>query len=183
MKALSLRQPWADAVLHLGKRIENRRWPTAHRGWFWIHAAQGMTVAEFELAAQFCEEVLDETLDRDDPKYTCSSVELVDKVLGRDAKDARTRLPFGGVVGRARLVDVIQPWQPGALFARAPSASDYPERVRDVWRWHMADQYGFVLEDIQALPARVPCKGSLGFFDLPPDVEAEAERLLAEVTR
>ena len=28
MKALSLRQPWAWAVVHAGKSIENRRWNT-----------------------------------------------------------------------------------------------------------------------------------------------------------
>lgn len=34
MKALALRQPWAYAVTHLGKRIENRTWayPPAMRG-------------------------------------------------------------------------------------------------------------------------------------------------------
>ena len=40
MKALTVRQPWAHAVLYLGKTIENRTWPTAHRGPLLIHAAR-----------------------------------------------------------------------------------------------------------------------------------------------
>lgn len=32
MKGLSLRQPWAWAVVHAGKTIENRRWNTSFRG-------------------------------------------------------------------------------------------------------------------------------------------------------
>jgi hypothetical protein len=44
--ALSIRQPWAWAILHKGKTIENRDWPTRFRGPVCIHAAKGMTRAE-----------------------------------------------------------------------------------------------------------------------------------------
>ncbi len=37
---LSLSQPWAYAVLFLGKGIENRRWPTCYRGPITLHAAK-----------------------------------------------------------------------------------------------------------------------------------------------
>lgn len=39
MKALSIQQPWAWAILHAGKNIENRQWNTRHRGEFAIHAS------------------------------------------------------------------------------------------------------------------------------------------------
>ena len=32
MKALSIRQPWAWAIINAGKDIENRQWPTKFRG-------------------------------------------------------------------------------------------------------------------------------------------------------
>lgn len=38
MKALSIRQPWAHLILHGGKDIENRSWPTNVRGRVLIHA-------------------------------------------------------------------------------------------------------------------------------------------------
>lgn len=38
--ALSLRQPWAYAVLHLGKDVENRRWRSRYRGRVILHASQ-----------------------------------------------------------------------------------------------------------------------------------------------
>ena len=38
MKALTIRQPWADAIIHGAKRIENRTRPTKHRGQILIHA-------------------------------------------------------------------------------------------------------------------------------------------------
>ncbi len=46
--ALSVRQPWAWAIIHAGKDIENRTWRTDFRGPVCIHAAKGMTAAEFD---------------------------------------------------------------------------------------------------------------------------------------
>lgn len=51
--ALSIRQPWAWMILHAGKDIENRCWPTNFRGRVLVHAAKGMTRAEWEGAWTF----------------------------------------------------------------------------------------------------------------------------------
>lgn len=40
MKALSIRQPWAFAIVHLGKDVENRTWRTDYRGPIAIHASK-----------------------------------------------------------------------------------------------------------------------------------------------
>lgn len=37
MKALSIRQPWAWAIIRAGKDIENRTWNTTFRGRFKVH--------------------------------------------------------------------------------------------------------------------------------------------------
>lgn len=44
MKALSIKQPWAWAIIHGGKTIENRNWNTKHRGFFWVHASKGFDI-------------------------------------------------------------------------------------------------------------------------------------------
>jgi len=41
MKALSIRQPWAWAILHAGKDVENRTWQTFYRGPLLVHAPKG----------------------------------------------------------------------------------------------------------------------------------------------
>lgn len=38
MKALTIKQPWADAIAHGTKRVENRTWTTRYRGSILIHA-------------------------------------------------------------------------------------------------------------------------------------------------
>lgn len=40
MKALSIRQPWAWLIVHGHKPVENRGWPTNHRGDLLIHAGR-----------------------------------------------------------------------------------------------------------------------------------------------
>lgn len=40
IKALSIKQPWCHHILHDGKDVENRDWPTKGRGWFIIHASK-----------------------------------------------------------------------------------------------------------------------------------------------
>lgn len=48
LPSLSIRQPWAWAIVHAGKDIENRSWSTNFRGRCLIHAAKGMTRLEYE---------------------------------------------------------------------------------------------------------------------------------------
>lgn len=57
MKALSIRQPWAWLIVNGHKPIENRSWRTAYRGPLLIHAAQGMTRAEYAHARDLAEQV------------------------------------------------------------------------------------------------------------------------------
>jgi hypothetical protein len=40
MKCLSIMQPWAHAILHLGKDVENRSWGTGFAGRILIHASK-----------------------------------------------------------------------------------------------------------------------------------------------
>lgn len=50
MKVLSVRQPWAHAIIHCGKDVENRSWKTDYRGLLLIHAGMkfDMTNDDFE---------------------------------------------------------------------------------------------------------------------------------------
>ncbi len=45
VRALSIRQPWCHHILHDGKDVENRDWPTKGRGWFLIHAGKAWDYA------------------------------------------------------------------------------------------------------------------------------------------
>lgn len=105
-KALSIRQPWAWAVMFAGKDIENRSWQAmnhglAVRGVIAVHAAKGMTRDEYEDAASFM------------------------ATLGVDCPPA-AELWRGAVIGTVEIVDVVKesasPWffGPRGLVLRNP---------------------------------------------------------------
>ena len=58
MKALSVNQPWAWAIMHGGKDIENRDWSTNFRGTVYIHT--GLKFDESGLL--FVEELVGKTI-------------------------------------------------------------------------------------------------------------------------
>jgi len=41
-KAISIKQPWAWAILNCGKGVENRKWRTNYRGRVIVHAGQSI---------------------------------------------------------------------------------------------------------------------------------------------
>ena len=77
MKALSIKQPWAAAIIYGGKDIENRTWNTKLRGTFAVHAGAGC--------------------DTKAPQYVW---DIFDKHFSD--KEA-----YGGIIGTVDLVDVV----------------------------------------------------------------------------
>lgn len=124
-KALTLKQPWAWAVMH-GKDVENRVWNTHHRGPFWIHTSAGMTRKYYEDAKAFIEER-----------------GLQVPPMGE--------LILGSIIGHATIVKV------------APKL-DVPEL-----KWHMPQQFGFVLTNITEAPP-VAYIGSRRFWYVPKNI-------------
>lgn len=97
MRALTIRQPWAWLILHAGKDIENRTWATSFRGPFLVHAAKGMTRAEYDRANAFARQT---------------------GRLGVELPPPEA-LARGGVVGAVTLVDCVpqsaSPWYMGQM--------------------------------------------------------------------
>lgn len=89
--ALSIRQPWAWLIMHAGKDIENRSWPTRYRGRVLIHASKGMAQVDYDNAA-----------------FTLNSIDRLTLL------PAKHELQRGGIVGEALIVDCVEdsrsPW-------------------------------------------------------------------------
>ena len=123
MKALSIRPPWAWAIIHGGKDVENRRLRTRFRGRFLVHASLSVDPADFERAA-----------------------------AALRAADARAIVPCadefarGGIIGSVELVDFADRhdsvwYAPGAFawILRKPRPMEFfPYRGRRSW-FHVPD--------------------------------------------
>jgi hypothetical protein len=88
-RAISIRQPWAWAVVHAGKDVENRS-ETAIRAYrpavgqrILVHASKGMTRVEYERAVEFMTSI----------GVQCPALD---------------DLAFGGVIGIVLVVDVVE---------------------------------------------------------------------------
>lgn len=168
--ALTLRQPWLWAILSAGKRIENRTWKTAARGPVLLHAATGCTMSEYEAAIAWMDER--KLIRRRSAPLTRENASL--PVPPR--LDQMTRGAFCGI---AKIADMIAP---GVVMASNAEAMQLPlgqwnednDRLNATHprlerRWHMIEQFGFVLDHVRELPTKA-ASGSLGLFTVPPDV-------------
>jgi len=52
-----------------------------------------------------------------------------------------------------------------------------------VTKWHMPEQWGWMLKDLAILPEPVPCRGALSLWDIPADVLARIQEQLHGVAR
>lgn len=115
LRVLSIRQPWAWLITSGHKTIENRTWSSDYRGPILIHAGRHWDPSGF---------------DRDFEKW-----------LAKRGITLPLDLPRGGIVGAARISDVVT---------------------------HSADPfffgpYGFALQQAKPLPF-LPCNGQLNLY-------------------
>ncbi len=185
MKALSIRQPWAWAIVHAGKRIENRsradgRMPSlcTYRGPLLIHAAKGCTTQEFHEASLWMYSV--RLAGRDLPDAPTPGRYVL---AGKPTVPELSSLPRGGIVGVCNVIAHIDPMGVAWSDPRDKRPCNPPDL-----RW-WARGYGLVLADVRPLPF-MPYKGALGFFDVPGatpedvvEVARREGRLRAEVAQ
>ena len=125
--ALSVRQPWAWAIIYAGKDIENRSWQAVNhglkrRGRIAIHAAKGMTRDEYEGTKDFIARIGGEV-------------------------PAAIDLRRGGIIGSVEVIDVVSdsdsPWffGPRGLVLRDPKPCKFIPAVGQLgyFKWTRAD--------------------------------------------
>jgi len=91
MKALSIQQPWAWAILH-GKNIENRTWPTHYTGQFLIHAGKKFDHFGYNWL-----------------------LENSDFLPLKDPIPFKDNYPMGGFVGKSNIINCVD-YHPSSFF-------------------------------------------------------------------
>lgn len=171
MRILTVRQPWAGAIIHGGKDVENRVRNIAgdYRGPVAIHAAiQGSGDDQAISAVR----AWDWWLDSDEKDVRGAIIGVVDLAgvhtadecweqdlyrlarLAREDRDALAALPdsgAGGLVGKARMCSA----------------------------WAQDDAHHLVLANPRALAEPIPFRGALGLRRLDDDMVARIEAAIA----
>ncbi|TPM41577.1 ASCH domain-containing protein [Mesorhizobium sp. B2-3-4] len=113
--ALSVRQPWTWSIMHAGKDIENRDWPTRVRGRICLHAAKGMTRDEYE-----------DCLD------TLHGISLGHHFPPRLTLPAFDKLDRGGIVGTVDITDCVSASKSPWFFGRYGFVLRNPEPLPEM---------------------------------------------------
>lgn len=149
MKALTLIQPWSQLIALGAKRIETRSWNTSYRGPLAIHAGKGMPA----YAKEYCHaRIFQEALGWQMP---------VSDVPARIAT-----FPRGCVIAVCALVDCRPTENRGGCDSEV--FDDYPKLDTPQERAFgnfSPGRWGWILEDIIALPEPIPAKGALGLWE------------------
>lgn len=152
MKALTVQQPWAWAIMHGGKLTENRTQNWKYRGPLAIHAGVRWSDrgGESELVA--------------DAWMHHGPIDELIRVPIDEQLDADS-FAFGAILGTVDLVDV----HPDTRCCKPWGESEYVEHGGSTRRLvtHL------VLENPRPLVAPIPCKGALGLWTPNPDLLAQ----------
>lgn len=106
MKAISIKQPWAYAILHCGKDIENREWYTKYRGEFLIHASK---------------------------KFDMEGYNFIKNELNVNLPSEWKEFPRGCIVGKVFIIDCVKNYDskwffgPFGFVLMNPIALEYPK--------------------------------------------------------
>ena len=189
MKALTIRQPWAWAVIHAGKTVENRSRNITgdYRGPVAIHA--GLKIDEAGQHDQLIREAwTGETrlaVDPDRPTFyhdvpwqkafsygrIIGVADLVDVHYATDCYDANTKrltaLYNSGPEGRKE-VEAMPDNGCGGIIGKARFCS----------LWAHDEMFHLVFANPRPLTHPIPARGQLGLWTLPDDVEQAVRRQL-----
>lgn len=157
MKALTLWQPWATAVAHLGKQVENRTWapPSGLIGKpLAIHAGKRV---DKESLTELLFQMREGTLPRRPELLTAS------------------QMPVGHVVAVARVAgwlcsDGVIPMLDEKRTFHGITEAQATEAWKGSW-W--CGPVGWYFDRVLALPKPVPCSGAQGLWTLPSVVRAD----------
>jgi len=162
-RAITVKQPWAWAIAHGGKTVENRSRGTRHRGLLLIHAGLAWSdrgAHDVRVTTAGVSKWPVSVPRRDDTRPPGESREAIAAALARTG--LKPEFYSGGGWSRGAVIAVAQlvDSHPDAGCCRPWGESSYTEaggRTR-------TDVHHLVLEHVDALVTPVPASGALGLW-------------------
>ena len=132
LRALTIRQPWSHAILHLGKDVENRSWRTHYRGLLLIHAAARSERNPGEMLAEYLNRPPSEQSLRDLPLACIVGVVYLSDCV----RDSRSKWAHEGawhwLLRNARAIEPVDCVGRLGLWTPSPSVmKNLPKWVRE----------------------------------------------------
>lgn len=161
---LTVRNPWAFGISHGGKPVENRGREMKYRGLLWLHAGARSRWDPAGADSPLIQTAWTRYV-RVIPGWP--GLPATDITLGRRT----TLMSFGAVTA---LVEVrgCHWWE------ECRSVGIFAPEGTMCSPWAVPGQWHITLANVRPLPEPVSCRGALGLWRLPEDVEAQARKQL-----
>lgn len=155
MRCMSLSQPWAGLVASGVKLVENR-------------PRKIVKIDDFgtPFAIHASREIVEDTYRR--------IAEVAPELPVGSGEWHRLSRITSAVIGVATIDRELHGWRGADILAYE---SELRAKLGDQFRWFFGP-VGYVLRDVVALPTPVKCKGALGFWTLPDDIERQVRAQL-----
>lgn len=192
LRGLSFTPPWPWAILHCGKSIENREgwenaaydWCRKYRGPIAIHASRLPTgVDSYWKRAQKTPSFMpreSQALALEDFELTVDGCMAAAKASGLELSHPTLQQlcqQTGHIVGVATVVGAVYRFLTPEYRVVLDAGRTVRKLTRDEKRWWFGG-FALVLDDKKELKQPVPCKGALGLWPLPKDVDAQVRAQL-----
>jgi hypothetical protein len=170
--ALTVRPPWAwcfTAPVRKPKRIENRGREMTHRGPLWLHAGSRARWDRVGADSPLVQEAWLEA----------TGIPRIPHATARDIGLHRNSdlIPFGAVTAMLEVAGCHHSDE--CMF---PASQELPGVRSGCSPWAARGQWHIETELIRTLPEPVPCRGNLGLWRLPEDVERAVRAQLEAVS-
>lgn len=179
MKALTLRHPWAFAVAHLDKRIENRDWDARTADLMGLPGLIGQQIAIHGGTAPQRPKRgrhWSELADTNPWRQHCEDLEGVHRILGGHLPDSAAQHLAHTLTGPLTPEAFILPGIVAVATINGTTRSSTD-------RWAAHGQLHIHLTDVLTLPEPVQCSGKQGFWDLGDDLTSIVHARLAPPPR
>lgn len=168
--ALSVRQPWAWAILHANKRVENRDWAPDPDYW----TGPGLMLALHACKAGH--------LRPGKPIHYADQLDVLDDVKGMVASWHNAEAAGGPPAARSPLTPQMLLEHCGCIVGvmRIECVIDtWAELAKEQRPW-FCGRFGWVIGEVLALPRPIPCRGLQKLWALGPAEREEIGRQLVE---
>lgn len=177
MRALTVIQPWASLIAIGAKRIETRSWETSHRGLVAIHAAKGCDRDSRDLFEQTTSSPFTRALQVGGLAARVATAPRSHWYHG-DRQRWTFDLPRAAIIATAVLVDCCHTgdcdnYQDRFVFRR-PGGREWPLTPQEkCFGNYQPRRFAWLLDDVRALAQPIPCRGALGLWTVPADIERQ----------
>lgn len=179
-QAISIRQPWAWAIINGLRPVELRTWSTNFRGTIAIHAGQSRSdmTDVVESYLRNLHPIINEAIMAADPDAE-AGIGSYPVIRGGRPVNPTSQFHFGAIVGTVDIVDCLTIEEAFAMVEVPNRADGSPAARIHPMDWVDEDATGYVwlVQNAVKFANPIEARGKLSLFAMPPDL---CDRVAAE---